>query len=319
MEPDAVHRLELSTGWNPDHVAAYLVEGDEGIVLVDAGVPGDDGEEELRAEFGKAGYSLEDTDFLLVTHPHTDHDGQFRTVVEQSGATVYAYEEVPEGLRAEGLEEHSYENAREAGVEDESLIESRIEAVLRNRELLPPDEIDVLVGDGETFEVAGHTFEALHTPGHQAEHLAYACDNLLFSGDALIESFRPAIYGVGFEDGMYDSVGRFYETFERLGERDAVERVYPGHGPVFEDTRNAAAKSTESLDSLVEDVYETVASFDDRDPTAFEVAVSRKEPHHDLNHTIFDNIGALGYLDAQDRLVSYLEDGVRRYRAEAPA
>ncbi len=235
-----------------------------------------------------------------------------RTVIDESGATVYAYEGAPEALRLEGLRKRYAENAREAGIEEESLVERRMDAVRRNRELLPPGEIDVLVEDGEVFEVAGHEFEALHTPGHQAEHIAYACDNLLFSGDALIQAFRPAIYGVGLDDGMYDSVERFYDTFERLGARDP-ECVYPGHGPVFADTASAAADSSESLDALVGDVYETVESFDG-DPTAYDVAVRRKEPHHDLNHTIFDNVGAVGYLEACGRLMSYVEDGVRHYR-----
>ena len=317
MDSDDVHRLELSTEWTPDHVAAYLVEAEEGLILVDAGIPGDEGEKELREEFARHGYGFEDTDHLLVTHPHVDHDGQVRAVVRESDATVYAHEDVPERLQIEGLEERALRNAREVGVPDpEDTVDRWMEGIRTNRECFPPEMADVLIGDGETFEVAGHEFEALHTPGHQREHLAYACDGLLFSGDALIEAFRPVVYDVGFDDGMYESVGNCYETFERLGESEA-EHVYPGHGPVFDDPKAAAENSLGSLDALVESVHETVESFDGN-PTVLEVAMSRKKPEHDLRHLIFDNIGAVGYLEEQGRITSYLEDGVRRYRpAEA--
>jgi len=314
MDSDDVHRLELTTEWTPDHVAAYLVEGDGGRILVDAGIPGDEGEKELRAEFACNGYSFEDIDHLLVTHPHVDHDGQARVVIEESDATVYAHEDVPERLRYEGLEERALRNAREIGIpeeEAEDTVDRWMEGICTNRECLPPDSINVLLRDDEAFEVAGHDFEALHTPGHQREHLAYACDGLLFSGDALIDAFRPVIYDVGFDDGMYESAANCYETFERLGVRDA-DHVYPGHGPVFDDQRGAADNSLGSLDALVESVHETVESLGEA--TVLEIAMSRKKPEHDLRHLIFDNIGAVGYLEAKGSLVSNLEDGVRQYR-----
>ena len=314
MDSDDVHRLELTTEWTPDHVAAYLVEGDGGLILVDAGIPGDEGEKELRAEFRELGCSFADVDALLVTHPHVDHDGQAQAVLEDSDATVYAHEDVPERLRYEGLEERALTNAREIGIpetEVEDTVDRWMEGIRTNRDCLPPDSIDLLLEDDEVFEVAGQEFEALQTPGHQREHLAYACDDLLFSGDALIDAFRPVIYDVGFDDGMYESAANCYETFELLGERDA-EYVYPGHGPVFDDPKAAAENSLGSLDALVKSVHETVESLGEA--TVLEVAMSRKKPEHDLRHLIFDNIGAVGYLEAKGRLVSDLEDGVRQYR-----
>jgi glyoxylase-like metal-dependent hydrolase (beta-lactamase superfamily II) len=121
MDSDDVRRLDLSTEWTPDHVAAYLLEGDEGLVLVDAGVPGEEGEAELRAEFREAGHAFSDVDDLLVTHPHVDHDGHVRAVVEESDATVYAHEDVPDRLRYEGLEDRALTNAREIGIPETEL------------------------------------------------------------------------------------------------------------------------------------------------------------------------------------------------------
>lgn len=312
MEAADVTRLDLEMEWEPGHVAAYLVEGD-GVVLVDVGVATDEGVDELRAEVREAGYEFADVDAVLVTHPHLDHDGAVPEVIEESGATVYAHENVPGRLDVDKAEGEGRDNVREAGIVgkagDEAL-ERWLDGVRRNAELLPSDAIDVLLSDGEEFEAAGVRFEAIHTPGHQADHLCYAADGALFAGDAVTESFRPVIFNVGFGDGMYNSVSACYDTFERLGEADA-DRVYPGHGPIFEDLGGAVKGSLSSLNALVEDVYATVEELDE--PTALDVTVSRKKPEQDVGYVIFDNLGALGYLEDQGRVDSWLDGEVRRF------
>ncbi len=317
MEAD-VHRLDLNMKWSPGHVAAYLVEGD-GLALVDAGVAPDgnqDGEEELRAEFEAVGHGFEDVDAVLVTHPHLDHDGYVREVVKKSNATVYAYEEVAEPVDIGEVEENAREKVREAGIVGEAAeqaVERWLDGVRKNVELLPAEAIDVALSDGETFEAAGLGFEAVHTPGHQKDHLCYACDDLLFAGDAVADSFRPIIYNVGFDEGMFGSVDVCYGTFDRLADRaDETRRVYPGHGSVIEDLGAAVEGSLQSLDELIKDVRTTAAAFDE--PTALDVTFARKKPEQEIGHLIFDNIAALGYLEKQGHAESYVEDGVRRFR-----
>jgi glyoxylase-like metal-dependent hydrolase (beta-lactamase superfamily II) len=315
MEADDVRRLDLEMEWKPGHVAAYLAEGDDGVVLIDAGVATDEGTEELRAELADVGYGFGDLDAVLVTHPHLDHDGAVCDIAEESDATVYAYETVPEALRADEDMESVRDNVREVGIRGgaaDEATEEWLDGVRENREHLPPDEIDVLVSDGETFEEAGETFEVVHTPGHQRDHVCYVCDGLMFSGDAIIESFRSVIFYSGFADGLWEAVGACYSTFDRLYSlAEDTDRVYPGHGPVFEDLTDAVEGSTESLDALVEDVYGTVERLDE--PTALDVTMVRKEPEQEARYVMFDNVGALGYLEQQGRIESHLDDGVRRF------
>jgi glyoxylase-like metal-dependent hydrolase (beta-lactamase superfamily II) len=312
---DDVRRLDLEMEWKPGHVAAYLVEGSDGLVLVDAGVATEEGVDELRGAIRERGYEFADLDAVLVTHPHLDHDGAVSAIADESDATVYAYETVPRSLRADEDEEGIRENVREAGMRGAAVDEAAerwMGSVRDNREHLPPDDIDVLVSDGEEFEAAGEEFEAVHTPGHQRDHVCYAVDGLLFAGDAVAESFRPIIYHAGFDDGMWEAVGACYGTFDRLESRATdVERVYPGHGPVFDALADAADGSRHSLDSLVEDVRGYVEKLDA--PTALDVTLTRKKPDHEVSYLIFDTVGALGYLDETGEVESWMEDGVRRF------
>jgi len=316
-----VHRLDLNMSWKPGHVAAYLVEKEGTLALVDAGVAGDGEEghvEELRAKVNDTGHEIADIDALLVTHPHLDHVGQAPVVAEEANPTVVAYETVPEAV-GEIDEEAVRGSIQETGIcgpaADEAF-DRWVSGLEGNREALPPDSIDVTVSDGEHFEVEGAKFEAVYTPGHQADHVSYlttaAGDDVLFAGDALASSFRSVIYHAGFDGRMWDAVDAYYDGLSRIEEATS-DRAYPGHGPVFDDVSGAVEGARESLGNLVEEVHESVEKLEE--PSAIDVALDRKEEGHDVNYILFDNVGALGYLEEQGRVESYLEDGTRRFRA----
>ena len=86
---------------------------------------------------------------------------------------------------------------------------------------------DVLLEGGETFEVAGMSFEVLSVPGHSPAHIAYYADGCLFSGDVL---FAGSVGRTDLPGGDWDTL---LASIRMLVERFPPETaVYPGHGPV---------------------------------------------------------------------------------------
>lgn len=317
--PAQVHRVEFTVDWPPGHAAAYLVDGEEPL-LIDAGVPGDRGAEELRTELESVGYDPADIEHLLVTHPHSDHVGQVTTVLED-GACVYA----PAGVRprldratddlATGVRSTAVEAGMSGRRADEAVKEA-VNSLMRDRSLLPTEEIDVDLAYGHTHEIAGLPVEVIHAPGHQADHACFQVagppneGDLLFGGDMVIEPFRAAALNVGLDEGAYDAIDQYYGTYDRLSGRN-VERVYPGHGPAFGDFSGAIRSSVADLDAMVEDVSETLASLEPAAP--IEVGLERAGDH--LTAALLDTIGALGYLDGDGRATFEVDaDGVRQYR-----
>ncbi|MFB6172244.1 MAG: MBL fold metallo-hydrolase [Haloarculaceae archaeon] len=315
---EAVHRLEFTVDWPPGHAAAYLIDCEEP-VLVDAGVPGDRGERELTTALDPLGYGPEDVDHVLVTHPHSDHVGQVTTVLEAGGATIYA----PEGIRprldratddlAAGVRSTAVEAGMEGRRADEA-VKDAVNSLMRDRNLLPTEAIDVDLAYGETYEVAGFSVEVIHAPGHQADHACFQVSgrdgDLMFAGDMVIEPFRSAALDVGIDRGAYDAVDRFYGTYDRLRGRDVAE-VYPGHGPVFAAYDAAVESSVADLDGMVEHVYETLADLEPATPV--EVGTERAGEH--LTASLLDTIGALGHLDGEGRVAyEHTDEGVRQYR-----
>lgn len=311
--PETAHRIEFDIPWPPDTAYAYLVPAAEP-VLIDAGAPGDDGWASLVDGLSTAGYAPADVAHLLVTHPHTDHDGQVAELVDVADPTVYAPVGVRERLArdVDDLAAVVRRNATEVGLPDvDGAVEEAVESLRRNRSCLPPSAIDVDLAFGEPFQAGELQFEPIHVPGHQVDQAAFLADGALFAGDALVEPFRPAALHVGLDRGCYDCVDAFYEGLDRLSNYD-VDRVYPGHGPVFADAGGVIERSRADLDSLVTDVEATLEDLGEATP--YEVTDARIDDPRRMQFSVFESIGALARLERQGVTTSTVNDGVRTYR-----
>lgn len=312
MTDPTVHRIEFEIDWPPWIGAAYLLDADEP-VLVDAGSPGERGWTELREGLSTAGLEPADVAHLLVTHPHTDHDGQVARLVEAADPTVYALADARDrmGMDEGDLAARVGSNAREIGLDESEVsryVEQAVSSLERNRDFFPPDCVDVALRDGERVEAGGVEFEVIHTPGHQRDHACFAAGDRLFAGDQVIQPFRAAALHVGLDDGVFDSIEAFYAAYETLEDLE-FGRVYPGHGPVFDEYAAAVDRSVASLDDLL---AETASALEDRDgATPAEVNEARVEAQRD--YTMFETVGALGSLETRGAAGSRILDGVRRY------
>jgi glyoxylase-like metal-dependent hydrolase (beta-lactamase superfamily II) len=91
---------------------------------------------------------------------------------------------------------------------------------------------DVRLRDGEIVRGEGWTFEAVTTPGHTANHMAYAFKeaNALFCGDHVM-AWATSI--VAPPDGAMTDYMASLHMLAKRGERT----YYPGHGPAISDGR----------------------------------------------------------------------------------
>ena len=158
---DGVLRIRLG------YVNAYLVVTDDGLVLVDTGLPKTHAK--LQHALVGAQRSVGDVRAVLLTHWHQDHTGGVGMVRAASGARVVAH----------AVDAPVVDGSRPAPLKPIMRI---AKPFLGDSTPTPVDE--ALTADGP-FSVPG--FTAVHTPGHTDGHVSYLLDRaggFLFVGDA---------------------------------------------------------------------------------------------------------------------------------------
>src|ERR1700712_3552584 len=83
-----------------DIVAVYLIVTDDGITVVDAGLPGMFSD--LKAELASMGRSLADIRGAIITHGDSDHIGFAEQLHRETGAPIYVH--AADAARSKGLE-----------------------------------------------------------------------------------------------------------------------------------------------------------------------------------------------------------------------
>jgi len=103
--------------------------------------------------------------------------------------------------------------------------------------------------DGDEVVVAGERFEAVHSPGHAEDHLAFVGETALFSGDVVVHDDAAFDYGsFGRTDHPGQSRERLIESIRTILDRlpDGVEEIYAGHGGTFHgDVRDVVETALE--------------------------------------------------------------------------
>ena len=314
-EQDRIHRLEFDVEWPPGHVACYFIDGPEPI-LIDTALP--DSERTLTDAFSESGLPIADVEHVVITHPHIDHIAGVPELLDAADPTVYA----PTGVRKRFLQdpaavgERVRRNCRKGGFPEErteTAVEMAVESLERNIEFLNPEDVDVWIDHGESIEIDQFSIEALHLPGHQADHLGYIVEvrgeEIFFSGDMAIQPFRPIVLHDGLDDGYQDAFDAFYRALDRM-EGLAIDRVYPCHGPIHNELGAVLKRDREALAARLGHVVDLVSDGHD---TAASVVHATKGTH-DINYIIPEMMGALAYLESTDRLTSERRDGVSYYR-----
>jgi glyoxylase-like metal-dependent hydrolase (beta-lactamase superfamily II) len=144
---------------------------------------------------------------IFVTHTHNDHSPNTARLKAATGATVYA-----EGVhRASRPRFESEKHSPESGAD---------------RDFKP----DVVLKDGDVVTGDGWALEAVTTPGHTANHLAFAWPErkLMFIGDHVM-GWSTSI--VAPPDG---SMIDYMASLDKLTRR-REDFYLPGHGPEIPD------------------------------------------------------------------------------------
>jgi glyoxylase-like metal-dependent hydrolase (beta-lactamase superfamily II) len=179
----------------------YIV-GRDRVAIID---PGPIDEPHIAALL--AAVRAETVTHILVTHTHRDHSPAAARIKAATGAKTCG--------------EGPHRAARPLHVGEAPPLESS-----GDRDFRP----DVPLADGEIVSGPGWGLEAVMTPGHTANHMAFALEGtpVLFSGDHVMAWSTPV---VAPPDG---AMSDYMASLEKLSRR-AETLYFPGHGGAVRD------------------------------------------------------------------------------------
>ena len=167
---------------------------------------------------------------VVNTHLHSDHCGGNHALVDAFGCSIT----VPHASAAEVAEWD----------------EQRLSFAATGQRC-PRFAHDATLRPGDTLRLGELDWDVHAAPGHDPKSLIFHCERerLLISADALWgNGFGIVFPEIEGESGFDEQ----HEVLDLIG-RLRVERVLPGHGPMFDDVEAALARARAKLAAMRED------------------------------------------------------------------
>jgi len=271
---EGIHRIEVPLEFMVESVYLYLLEGDEGLTLVDCGPNLAITRDSLSKFLAGIGRHFSDINLVIITHYHVDHYGYAGELKRLTGAEI-AMHRIGAGL-VKGYESGSRGYTGEVvrlaagyGMPREyvDIIKPFFDVM---REVVSPAGIDRVLEDGDEIFVGGSKYVVLWTPGHSPDHICLYSpqSKVLFSGDHLLQEITPHI-GIDTLKGV-NPLKDYLKSLKRMRDYD-IALALPGHGPVINDPQGRVEEILRHHDERMRLMYEAVAG---GPKTAYEVSLA---------------------------------------------
>ena len=220
-----------------------LVCDDSGVMLIDAGFPGN--RDDVLTSLKALGFDAGDVTAILLTHAHIDHLGAAIWFAREHRTPVYCHTaEVPHAKRDYLQQVSPVTLARQAW--RPRWLAWSAEVTLKGG--LMRDGIPTVraLSDDIAAGLPGRPV-ALPTPGHTSGHCSYLVDGVLVTGDALVTG-HPLLRRTGPQllPSMFNHSDPACRRSLAVLARAGTNTLIPGHGdawigPIDEAVRRASA------------------------------------------------------------------------------
>lgn len=225
----------------------YLVEGDDGLIMIDTGWPRS--WQRTVKVLEEVGHSPADLRAVLLTHGHPDHLGAAEEARKESDVPVMAYREEVARVKGESSDASPLK-----------MVPSLVPKLYHGATISFVGEATVKgflfpawVKEVESFDAGplnlGETIEVIPTPGHTSGHVSFNLKGrgVLVAGDAIVT--RDPITGAEGprlpDDAVNQNPSQARESLEAIGSQQA-DILVCGHGEPWRGSMADAAEQAQA-------------------------------------------------------------------------
>ncbi len=191
---------------------AYLVQFESGVVLVDAGIPGE--EKNILRVLQQLNCNL---DLIFITHAHYDHYGSAAALQRATGARI--------AIHTDDVNDVLHGKSPLGTVRGRGWLGRMLLPLASSILPLEPTPVDLRLEDDQDLTPFGFEARVLHLPGHTSGSAGlWVQERLAFTGDLVTNWLKPRPQR--FYAADWSLVGVSLKRLQLL----QPDCVYPGHG-----------------------------------------------------------------------------------------
>lgn len=295
----------------------YIVKHNDSVYLIDAGVNTEESWQLLLSHLADEQLSLQDLDYILLTHSHVDHIGLVNRIRQKIDIPVYTHPRAYPHLKRDEAFLHMRVDffdklyaEMDCGSQGKKRVKEMKKAIEKNKDQTIIGELSPLV-DGDVI----NDLQVISAPGHASDHLVFYEPNSghLFSGDNLFAHINSnALIEPDQNGNLIPSLQQYEETLLKFKEL-SLTNVYPGHGRIITEPSPLIENRLQYISTKAERIKEKMG---DEQLTASQIA---RQMHGNLYEKLFSFImseiaGHLNRLEALGQVSYELHNGVRYYQ-----
>ena len=230
--PNGVHHIPLELPWStPGNVNVYLLEENDGYVMIDCGVDGSEYLKLLEMHLNQLGITFNDIKLLVGTHMHIDHIGLSQRLREfdipfalYKNSIDYLDEYNDWSIRFKDLIRMAKNEYTPVSFIDDL---KSISTPLYAGRLEKPD---ILLSEGRVKSIK-RRLNVVFTPGHDYSEISLYDEKtkIVFSGDHILPRITPFI---PVQNENSNLLKEFLDSLDKVDHLDH-EIIAPGHGNII--------------------------------------------------------------------------------------
>ncbi len=325
-EIEGIYQIKIDVPFAVKYVCLYLFKLNGENILIDSGLNMGNWKKKLFSAFEKLNISVQDIDYCIISHMHTDHIGLVRILKQKNpDLKILMHDITHEILRWETNNDNLDELKQEARGVANQLIKYGISQEQGDRvvqfftfwpRFLQYQEPDLIIHDGDSLF---DRLEIIWTPGHSFGHICIFDKKrkFLFSGDHILSRITPHIgnfiipvsMAEKYKNQDFNNILKHYlSSLHKIDELEA-KIIFPAHQEIIYNPHERIVEIKKHHKKRLKEISNVIK----KNPlTPYRISqIHFGEDLDEMNSymALSEVLGHLFYLEAQNNVESIEKNG----------